>query len=88
MFAANPLSMIMQRYGRRVGFFVGAVHWVARLEPMDFICIRLRYSRWSFLTGIYMSAQGFYRFAAADTASEAFRPKAISYVMAGGLASH
>jgi hypothetical protein len=36
-------------------------------------------------TGIYMSAQGFYRFAAADTASEAFRPKAISWVMAGGL---
>ena len=41
----------------------------------------------SYLTGIYMSAQGFYRFAAADTASEAFRPKAISYVMAGGLLS-
>ncbi|MEL6170583.1 MAG: MFS transporter, partial [Pseudomonadota bacterium] len=41
----------------------------------------------SFITGTYMSAQGFYRFAAADTASEAFRPKAISYVMAGGLAS-
>ena len=30
---------------------------------------------------------GFYRFAASDTASEEFRPKAISYVMAGGLAS-
>ena len=41
----------------------------------------------SFLTGIYMSAHGFYRFAAADTASDAFRPKAISYVMAGGLAA-
>ena len=38
-------------------------------------------------TGVYMSGQGFYRFAAADTASDAFRPKAISYVMAGGLAS-
>ncbi len=34
-----------------------------------------------------MSSYLFYRFAAADTASEAFRPKAISYVMAGGLAS-
>jgi hypothetical protein len=34
-----------------------------------------------------MSAQGFYRFAAADSASDAFRPKAISYVMAGGLLS-
>ena len=34
-----------------------------------------------------MSAQGFYRFAAADTATEEFRPKAISWVMAGGLLS-
>jgi hypothetical protein len=41
----------------------------------------------AYLTGIYMSAQGFYRFAAADSASDAFRPKAISYVMAGGLLS-
>ncbi|MDA3858066.1 MAG: MFS transporter, partial [Roseovarius sp.] len=41
----------------------------------------------SLITGTYMSAQGFYRFAAADTASDVFRPKAISYVMAGGLLS-
>ena len=34
-----------------------------------------------------MSAQGFYRFAATDTASKGFKPKAISYVMAGGLIS-
>jgi len=41
----------------------------------------------SYFTGIYMSANGFYRFAASDCASESFRPKAISYVMAGGLLS-
>ena len=40
----------------------------------------------SALTGIYMSAQGFYRFAATDTAPEAFEAKAISWVMVGGLA--
>jgi cyanate permease len=34
-----------------------------------------------------MAAQGFYRFAATDTASEAFKPKAISWVLAGGLIS-
>jgi hypothetical protein len=39
------------------------------------------------LTGIYLSAQNFYRFAAADSASPGFRPKAISWVMAGGLLS-
>ncbi len=88
--AANPLSMIMQRYGRRVGFFVGALGgalggavgaYGLYLHSFEVFLIG------SLLTGIYMSAQGFYRFAAADTASEAFRPKAISYVMAGGLAS-
>ena len=90
MLAANPLSMIMQRYGRRVGFFVGALGgalggavgaYGLYLHSFEVFLLG------SFLTGIYMSAQGFYRFAAADTASEAFRPKAISYVMAGGLAS-
>ena len=30
---------------------------------------------------------GFYRFPAGDMASDAFRPKAISWVMAGGLIS-
>jgi MFS family permease len=39
------------------------------------------------LLGVYMAAQALYRFAAADVASPAFRPKAISWVMAGGLAS-
>ncbi|HVH01671.1 MAG TPA: MFS transporter, partial [Amaricoccus sp.] len=41
----------------------------------------------TFASGLYMSAQGFYRFAAADGTSEGFRPKAISWVMAAGLAS-
>jgi predicted MFS family arabinose efflux permease len=41
----------------------------------------------SLLLGIYQAAQGFFRFAAADTASESFKPKAISWVLAGGLLS-
>jgi len=41
----------------------------------------------SLITGTYMSTQAFYRFAATDTAPEGFKPKAISYVMAGGLIS-
>ena len=39
------------------------------------------------LLGVYQAAQGFFRFAAADTASEHFKPKAISWVLAGGLLS-
>lgn len=90
MLSATPLSAIMQKFGRRVGFFVGAAGGAIGgaigaygLYLNNFYIFLLG----SLLTGIYMSAQGFYRFAAADTASDEFRPKAISYVMAGGLAS-
>ena len=90
MCAATPISAIMQKYGRRAGFFLGAtggalggVIGAIGLYLASFPLFLLG----SFLTGLYMSAHGFYRFAAADTASDAYRPKAISYVMAGGLAS-
>ena len=90
MLTATPISWFMQRFGRRAGFFVGALGgalggavgaWGLYLASFPMFLAG------SFLTGIYMSAQGFYRFAAADTASEDFRPKAISYVLAGGLVS-
>ncbi len=90
MVSAAPISNIMQKYGRRVGFMLGALGgalggaigaYGLYLSSFPVFLVG------SFMTGIYMSAQGFYRFAAADTASDAFRPKAISYVMAGGLIS-
>ena len=78
----------MQRMGRQVGFVIGALGGAAG----GLICAAALYLDsfalfllGSYCTGIYMSAQGFYRFAAADGASDAYRPKAISYVMAGGL---
>jgi hypothetical protein len=36
-------------------------------------------------SGFYASAHQSYRFAAADTASEEFRPKAIAWVLFGGV---
>ena len=39
----------------------------------------------TFLGGLYGSVSQSYRFAAADGASSAFRPKAVSWVMAGGV---
>ena len=90
MITASPLSNLMQKFGRKFGFFIGAIGGftggiigAVGLATGSFYIFLLG----SFLTGIYMSAQGFYRFAAADTATKSFRPKAISYVMAGGLAS-
>ena len=90
MLTATPISAFMQKYGRRAGFVVGAMGGAAGGAVGAFglyIASFPVFLLGSLLTGIYMSAQGFYRFAAADTASDDFKPKAISYVMAGGLAS-
>lgn len=90
MISAPILASIMQRYGRRNGFLIGAAGGtiggtlcVLGLLQASFALFLIG----SAFIGIYMSAQGFYRFAAADTASAEFRPKAISWVMAGGLLS-
>lgn len=90
MVSATPLSWAMQRWGRRVGFCIGAGAGAVGAAVSAYGLMLASFPLFllgSLITGTYMSAQGFYRFAAADTASEAFRPKAISYVMAGGLAS-
>ena len=90
MLTATPMSAIMQRFGRRVGFYIGATGGAIGGVVGAIALIQSSFELFllgSFFTGIYMSAHGFYRFAAADTASDSFRPKAISYVMAGGLAS-
>lgn len=90
MLSASPLSSFMQRFGRRAGFLcgrrrgalgglIGAYGLYLASFPIFLVG--------SLFTGVYFAAHNFYRFAAADTASEAFRPKAISYVLAGGLVS-
>ncbi|WP_281982237.1 MFS transporter [Thalassorhabdomicrobium marinisediminis] len=90
MTTAPWLSPLMQSRGRRFGFYIGALAGafgaaVAAygLYASSFPILLIG----SYFTGIYMSAQGFYRFAATDTASDSYKPKAISYVMAGGLLS-
>ena len=90
MLSATPLSAVMQRYGRRAGFVIGALGGALGAAISAYGLLQqsfLLFCIGSLFTGMYMSAQGFYRFAAADTASDDFRPKAISYVMAGGLLS-
>jgi MFS family permease len=83
-----PASMLMRRVGRRTGFLVGASLGVVSASiavyaifEMSFpiFCLALLFS------GGYQAFAQYYRFAAADTASAEFRPKAISWVLAGGL---
>ena len=88
MTTAPWLSSLMQNYGRRLGFIIGtlggAVGGLLGAYAL-FISSFPLFLLASYFTGIYMSAQAFLRFAAIDTASEEFRPKAISYLMAAGL---
>lgn len=89
-FTAPVISGVMGKYGRKTGFMigllgggVGAALSAYAIVSGSFLLLCVGHA----LTGVYMAAQGFYRFAATDTASDDFRPKAISWVMAGGLAS-
>ena len=90
MLTATPLSSFMAKHGRTAGFVLGALGGAfgAAIGAVGLMLASFPLFLFgSLLTGVYMSAQGFYRFAAADTASDSFRPKAISWVMAGGLLS-
>lgn len=89
-FGALPFGWLARRLGRRSAFQIGTVAGVATgLVAYQAVIVG---SFWvfcfaTFLSGLYAAAHLAYRFAAADTASDAFRPKAISWVMIGGIVS-
>jgi MFS family permease len=90
MASAPVMAGLMQARGRAPGFVlgalggaVGAAFCAAGLILGSFALFLLG----ALPTGVFMCTYGFYRFAAADGASDAFRPRAISWVMAAGLAA-
>ncbi|MFT3973608.1 MAG: MFS transporter [Amaricoccus sp.] len=90
MLSAPLLAGLMQLHGRRLGFMLGAAGGGIGSALSALALVRGSFGLFllgSLISGLYMSAQGFYRFAATDGAGEAFRPKAISYVMGAGLVS-
>jgi len=83
-----PTGAISRTYGRRVAFIIGTFCGVLTGALGAFAI--LHSSFWlfccaTFLGGLYGAVSQSYRFAAADGASAAFRPKAVSWVMAGGV---
>lgn len=83
-----PMGLLSRRYGRRNAFQIGTICGIAT----GLLCCLgvlkgsfLIYSAGTFFSGLYAAAHQAYRFAAADTASETFRPKAISWVLVGGV---
>ena len=85
-----PAGMIARRWGRNAaftagtacGFIVGMVAALAIYRgSFPLFCFA------TFIGGFYQAVAQTFRFAAADTASPGFRPKALSWVMVGGVFS-
>ena len=90
MFTTMPASLLMRRFGRQFGFATGVVIGVAGAAIAVLTIFERDFAGFCFgsiLMGSFMGFSVFYRHAASDTASEAFRSKAISLVMAGGVVS-
>jgi MFS family permease len=85
-----PASFLMARLGRRAGFVLGALigglggvvsAWA--IFERSFVLFCLGNALW----GCFQATAQYYRFAAADAAAPAFRSRAVSYVLAGGVAA-
>jgi len=83
-----PTGAISRAYGRRTAFIIGTGCGVATGALGAFAILHASFWLFccaTFLGGLYGAVSQSYRFAAADGASAAFRPKAVSWVMAGGV---
>ena len=83
-----PTGAISRAYGRRVAFIIGTFCGMLTGLLGAFAILHASFPLFccaTFLGGLYGSVSQSYRFAAADGASAAFRPKAVSWVMAGGV---
>jgi MFS family permease len=88
MLTTIPASLFMRRYGRRAGFTVGQLIGLGGAVLAGFSIYQFNFPMFvvgSFMIGMHNAFWQYFRFAAADTASEAFRPRASSYVLAGGV---
>jgi MFS family permease len=83
-----PTGAISRAYGRRVAFIIGTGCGMLTGLLGAYAILRGSFVLFcvaTFLGGLYGAVSQSYRFAAADGASAAFRPKAVSWVMAGGV---
>ena len=83
-----PTGWISREHGRRAAFVIGtgcgAITGLlgalaVLIASFPLFCLA------TFVGGLYAAVAQSFRFAAADGASAAFRPKAVSWVMAGGV---
>ncbi len=88
MVATVPASLLMKRIGRRAGFTIGQLCGASSALISVYAIFTENF--WLFVAagpvyGIHTAFFHYYRFAAADAATEAYRSRAISYVLTGGV---
>jgi MFS family permease len=88
MLTAAPMSVFMGKYGRKLGFLLGATVaasggalGVYSLFYENFYTLCLAHAA----MGSALVCFGYFRFAAAEVVSESWRPKAISFTLGSGL---
>src|SRR6185437_1878193 len=83
-----PVGWLARRFGRRTalqagsacGVVSGLISYTAVMSGLFWLLLL-----GTFFGGLYAAAHQSYRFAAADTASDSYRPKVVSWVLAGGV---
>jgi predicted MFS family arabinose efflux permease len=88
MLTTIPAAIILRHWGRKLGFMIGVLIGlmgaglgVYAISTNSFIL----FNGATLLYGLFNGFVGYYRFAAADVATAAFRSRAISFVISGGI---
>lgn len=83
-----PASFLMQRFGRKPGFMVGALAAMSGALVCAYAIYTANFMLFcagTMLYGMFQATSGFHRFAANETASPSTRHMAISWVLTGGI---
>ncbi len=90
MMVTLPASLLMARFGRRPILIIGVLISSASTTCLGIAVITGHFALFcggGMGLGMAMGIAGYYRYAAADGVPAPQRPKAIAYVLAGGLAA-
>ena len=88
MVSLIPVSLMMSRYGRRIGFILGGICAVVAGLLMAIGIFKNVFGLFvggSIFLGFAMATGQFIRFTAAEIATSEYKSRAISWVLAGGL---
>ena len=83
-----PVSLLMQRFGRRVGFQIGAMGGVLGGVLCTYSIIEASFVGFclgNLLLGVYQACAAYYRLAATDAVPAERSGRAVAWVMGGGV---